>query len=170
MQALIRFFFDLCLLRRAPQALPASVTLLGVVLVADLLVGVGLAMGSRVAPGLGLVQSLVDVAFMLGLLYGALRLGNRAARFPQAATALLGSGALLGLLAVVPLAMLPAGKGDQPPVIAASLFLGLIAWSILVTGHILRHTFDLSLTQGTALAVVYTLLAYALMGGLFSGS
>lgn len=169
MQALIRYFFDLCMLRGAPQDLPASAALLGVVLVANLLVGMVLAVSADVSPGIGLAQSLVDSVFMLGLLYGALHLRHRPARFPQAATALLGSGALLGSLAVVPLGMLPAGADAQPPAMAAALFLGLVAWSVLVTGHILRHTFDLRLAQGAAFAVVYTLLAYAVMDGLFSG-
>ncbi|MEA3277178.1 MAG: hypothetical protein U9Q81_18205 [Pseudomonadota bacterium] len=170
MQSLIRFFFELCLLRRAPQDLPGSSTLLGLVLVVDLLVGMLLATSAGLSPGLGLVQSLVDLFFMLALLYGALYLLDRVARFLQAATALLGSGALLGLIGVVPLSMAPAPDAAEQPAMAVLLFLVLVAWSVLVMGHILRHTFDLRLGQGTAIAVAYTLLAYSLVGGLFSGS
>jgi hypothetical protein len=107
---------------------------------------------------------------MLALLYGALRLLDRLARFQQTATALLGSGALLGFMAVVPLSLLPRGGEGEPPGAAVLLFLGLIVWSILVTGHIVRHTFDLRLGQGVGIAVIYNFFAYSLVGGLFSGT
>jgi hypothetical protein len=37
-----------------------------------------------------------------------------------------------------------------------------------VTGHILRHTFDLRLGQGIGIAFLYSLFAYALLGELFA--
>jgi hypothetical protein len=169
LQALIQFFFELCLLRKAPQDLSASSALLGVTFAADLLMGMVLAATAGLSPGLGLLQSLVDVAFMLSLLYGALNLLDLLPRFQQTATALLGSGALLGLIAVVPLSMLPQGSEEQASGGAALLFLALIVWSILVAGHILRHTFGLRLGQGVAIAVVYNFVAYSLVSSLFSG-
>jgi len=170
LQALIQFFFELCLLRKAPQDLSASSTILGVTFAADLLMGVVLATTVGLSPGLGLLQSLVDVALMLALLYVALNLLGRLPRFQQTATALLGTGALLGFIGVVPLSMLPRGGEDQASGGAVLLFLALIAWSILVAGHILRHTFDLRLGQGVGIAVVYNFFAYSLVGGLFSGT
>lgn len=170
MQALIQFFFELCLLRKAPQDLPASSALLGLTAGADLLMGMVLAATVGLSPGLGLLQSLVDVVLMLALLYGAMRLLGRLPRFQQTATALLGSGALLGFIAVVPLGMLPQGGEQQASGGAVLLFLALIAWSVLVAGHILRHTFDLRLGQGVGIAVVYNFFAYSLVGGLFSGT
>jgi len=170
LQALIQFFFQLCLLRKAPQDLPGSSVLLSVTLVADLLMAMVLAGVAGLPPGRGLIQGLVDVAFMLALLYGASHLLNRLPRFQQTATSLLGSGAVLGFIAVVPLSMLPPGGNEQAPGGAVLLFLALIVWSVLVTGHILRHTFDLSLRQGVGIALVYNLFAYSLVGGLFSGT
>jgi hypothetical protein len=166
--ALIRFFAELCLLRRAPQDLPASSALLGTVLVADLLVGAVLGLVADLSPLEAMAEGLIDVIFTLGLLYLALRFLGRLSRFHQTATALLGAGALLGLIATVPLSLLPAGPPSQQSELAGLLFLGLIAWSILVTGHILRHSFDLRLPQGVVLAVAYNLLAYSLISGIFS--
>ena len=40
----------------------------------------------------------------------------------------------------------------------------------MVTGHILRHTLDLTLVQGALIAVAYNLLAYILLGALFTGA
>ncbi len=170
MLALIRFFIDLCLLRRNPQDLPASSTLLWVALAADASIGALVAAGAGIPLGPGLIQVLVDVALMLALLYGALQLLGRLPRFIQSATALLGSGAVVGALALVPVSLIPSGEQTEQSGVAALLFLVVIAWSILVTGHILRHTFDIRLGQGAAVAVLYNLLSYSLVGGLFSGS
>jgi hypothetical protein len=170
LQALIQFYFELCLLRKAPQDLSASSALLGVTCGADLLMGMVLAATVGLAPGLGLLQSLADVILMLALLYGAMSLLGRLPRFQQTATALLGSGALIGFIAVVPLSLLPQSSEQQASGGAVLLFLAVIVWSILVAGHILRHAFDLRLGQGVGIAVVYNFFAYSLVGGLFSGT
>jgi hypothetical protein len=170
LRGLIFFFVELCLLRRAPQDLPAASALLALGVVADVLVGLLLGLIVDLSPWMALSQGLVDVAFMLAVLYVALRLMDRLRRFMQTATALLGAGAVLGTLAIVPLSLLPVGGEGEPTAIAAILFLGLIVWSVLVTGHIFRHAFDLRLGQGVVIAVAYNLLSYSLVGGIFSGS
>ena len=169
MLALIHFFIELCLLRKAPQDLPASGPLFGVTLVADLLVGLLLAANAGYSLGSGVAQSLVDILLMLALLYGGLRMLNRGARFAQAATALLGSGVVLGLVALLPISLIAAREPTGQSSLAAWLFLLLVAWSVLVTGHILRHAFDILLGQGAAIAVAYNVLAYTLARGLFPG-
>jgi hypothetical protein len=170
LSVLVRFFFELCLLRRAPQDLPASDALLAVVLVADLAVGTLLGATVGLSPGLALGEGVADVIFSLALLFLALRLLDRPARFRQTATALLGSGTLIGVIAIAPLAVLSTGTESTLSALAGLVFLAVIAWSILVTGHILRHCFDLRLGQGVVLAVAYHFLAYTLIGGLVSGS
>jgi hypothetical protein len=167
--ALIQFFAELCLLRRAPQDLPASTALLGTVLLADVLVGAVLGLVVDLSPAIALAEGLVDIVFTLGLLYLALRLLDRLPRFLQTATALLGAGAMLEVVAILPLSLLPSGQPSQQSALAGLLLLGLIGWSILVTGHILRHSFDLRLAQGVVIAVAYNLLAYSLISGIFSG-
>jgi hypothetical protein len=170
LQALIHYFIELCLLRSAPQDLPGSATLLQVLALVYLAVGV--LVGTATGQGLGqaVVQTLVDVALLLGLLYAGLRWRGRLPRFLQAAAALLGSGALLSLLVLVPLGMAPSGEDSQMTGFATLLFLALLAWSVVVTGHILRHTLDLPLVQGALIAVAYNLLAYSLLGALFTGA
>lgn len=170
MKALVYYFIELCLLRKGPQDLPASMTLLQVLSLIYL--GVGVLVGAATGQGLGvaLLQTLVDLAFLLGLLYVGLRLRGRLPRLVQAASALVGSGALLSLLVLVPLGMASGGEDAEMTGFAALLFLALLAWSIVVTGHILRHTLDLPLVQGALIAVAYNLLAYSLLGALFTGA
>jgi hypothetical protein len=170
LSALVYFFFELCLLRRAPQDLPASSALLGVALAADLSAGALLARTAGVAIGVGLAQSLVDVVLTLSLLYSGLGLTRHRARFVQTATAVLGSGALLGVLALVPVGLLPSDAESQGAFLGGILFLALIGWSVLVTGHILRHAFELTLAQGVGIAVAYNVFLYWLVAVLFPGN
>jgi hypothetical protein len=170
LQALVHYFIELCLLRRAPQDLPASVALLKILVLVYL--GVGVLVGAATGQGLAeaLAQTLVDATLLLGLLYAGLRWLGHLPRFLQSASALLGSGALLNLLVLAPLGMASGGDDSELTGFAALLFLALLAWSLVVTGHILRHTLELTLVQGALIAVAYNLLAYSLLGAIFSGA
>ena len=169
MQALITFFFELCLLRRAPQEIPASDTLFRLVLIADLTIGLLVGVSSGLHPLMGIAQVVAELALMLSLLYLGLGFARHPERFNQSATALLGSGALIGALALPPVALSALGGESDAAAIGTLLLLGLLAWSIAVTGHILRHTFGIGLGPGIGIAVAYELLAITVMSALFGG-
>ena len=167
MQALIRFYFELCLLRRAPQDLPASSALFWTVLGAELAVGllVGLTAGLPFAASLA--QDVLEAGLMLGALYAGLYFTRHPGRFLQAASALLGASALISLAALIPLSLNPTGSEEtDAAALGAVLLLALMVWSVVVTGHILRHTFAISLSQGVAIAVAFQIIALSLLGGL----
>ncbi|HEC15982.1 MAG TPA: hypothetical protein ENI99_05335 [Sedimenticola sp.] len=166
MLALLNYFFDLCLLRARPQDIPASSVLLALTLAANLVVGM-LVMADAYGGALrALFAGLVDNLLLLGLLWGLLYWKGRPARLNQAATALFGSGTLLGLI-FVPLSSL-AGPGQSGTAALAGLFsLLLLAWSQFVMGHILRHTLEVPLTRGLLLAVAFSILSVFLVRGLF---
>lgn len=170
MEALIRFFVELCLLRRAPQDLPGSSTLLGLILVINLVASVLVGLAAGLAAPVALGQGLADAVLTLGLLHLALSLTRRPARFFQLATALLGTGALLSLVAVAPLLLLSGAESRGETSLAGLPLIFLLFWSLLVTGHILRHGFDLRLGQGVLIAVAYNVLASTLINTLFPGS
>lgn len=170
MEALIRFFVELCLLRRAPQDLPGSSTLLGLILVINLMASVLVGLAAGLAAPVALGQGLADAVLTLGLLHLALSLTRRPARFLQLATALLGTGALLSLVAVAPLLLLSGAESRGETSLAGLPLIFLLFWSLLVTGHILRHGFDLRLGQGVLIAVAYNVLASTLINTLFPGS
>jgi hypothetical protein len=163
MKTLLNNFVDLCLLRIGPQDLPVSNRLLGVVTVLNVLVGVVMIVDVRAGLATALAESLFEAGLMFGALYIGLRMQYRVARFTQAATALMGSGLLLGLLA------LPLISWSRNPDAgeAGLLLLVLIVWSMVVMGHILRHTFEIVLGAGVGLAFIYTLLAWNLTMILF---
>lgn len=168
MQALILFFVELCTLRRAPQDLPASGILLGIALAADLFAGMLVGVTADIHWWTSLLQGFVEIAAMLIALYAALNLMNMTARFLQSATALLGSGALLGLLALLPLSVNSSGtQATNLATLGALLLLALVIWGIVVTGHILRHTFGITLGQGAAIAFTFEIATILLVTGLF---
>lgn len=170
MLAIVHFFIDLCLLRRAPQDLPASRLLLALVAGASLLGSMLLAMTAGEKALIGLLQGGLDLGFLLALLYAILRLVDKPARFVQTSTALIGADTLIGLLALLPLS-LAAGVDESSPmlVLAGMLFLMLVVWGVVATAHILRHALEIRLSQGVLLAIAYDVLSFMVVGGMTQG-
>jgi hypothetical protein len=164
-QALILFFVELCALRRTPQDLPASEILLAVVAVASLVVGLMIGIVADLSIGASFAQTLAEMALTLGALFVALRVMRLGARFTQSATALLGSGVVIGAIALIPLSFNPTGSEESDlAALGALLLLVVFVWSVVVTGHILRHTFQISLGQGAAIAVAFKVGVVLLIG------
>lgn len=167
MPALLNVFVDLCLLRRGPQDLPASWGLLILVLALD--VGAGVLLGrmvwDSVLPAIG--ATALDIAVLLLLLYAALRVRVVLPRFAQSATALLGTSALFTLLAMPLQPLLDVPNGADPDAVGALIYLLYVAWVQVVYGHILRHTLNLQLSAGIAVALAYTLTSAVVVELLF---
>lgn len=163
---IINFFIELALLRRAPQDLPPSSALFFLVLLVGVASGLLLAVTAGAGLVLGLLQSLLDLALMLGALSLALRWVRHRERYLQAATALIGVDTLISLIALLPVGLArPLDADSGLLALAGLLFLLLLAWSVLATGHILRHAFGLTLAQGAAIAVAFDLLSFVVVGG-----
>jgi hypothetical protein len=158
LKALLNYFVDLCLLRVGPQDLPVSIPLLSILTGLNILVGWVMIVDARGGLLTAFGESLFETGLMLAALYFALKSQQRLARFPQTATALMGSGLLLGLLALPLISWSQRAESIE----AGLLLLLLILWSIVVMGHILRNSFELSLSIGVGLAFGYTLLAWNL--------
>lgn len=163
LKLLLNFFVDLCLLRAAPQDLPGSSFLLVVTAVLNLVVGMAMIADARIGVLIAFLEGLFEVLLMLAALYFGLKFHGSLARFQQAATALMGSGFLLGLLALPMVAWSHHSESSE----AGLLLLGLIIWSMVVMGHILRHVFDTRFNLGLGIAVLYTLVSWNLSFMLF---
>lgn len=156
MLTLVRFFFDLCLLRAKPQDLPASDFLLGVTLSCYTLIGI--ATSTAVLPLQQAVLSSLLSALLLAILtHTTLMLRGFAGRLNQTLSALAGSGSLLGLI-VWPL------TASQAPLL---LVAAMVIWSLAVTAHILRHALSMSFSAGIAISVGYLLVSFIIMNSLF---
>jgi hypothetical protein len=165
---LLNFFVDLCLLRVPPQRLPASKVLFWLMLPLNLVVGI-IMIGDRFG-GLdrAFVAALLDLLLIMLWLWGLLAFKHHVGRFLQSATAVMGTGVLLGLF-VLPL-QVAVGDGTTGGAVAevAGVFLFLaVIWSQVVTAHILRHALDIGMGLALGLSMTYTIVITLLLGILF---
>ena len=160
---LVQAFWQICLLRMAPQDLPASSFLLVFSLAAHYLLGVMLYAVS--AP---LQQALLASAIGTGLLVifaqSLLMLRGYATRSSQTLTALAGTDVVLGMIAL-PLTLI-IQYGNELALIAL-LWFGLVIWSVVITAHILRHALSLPMAAGVALSIAYLFVTVAVMESIF---
>ena len=167
MKAIVRTCWQICLLRQGPQVFPRSwmlcVILLLVYMAADVVLFV--AQGLR---GRGLLpELLLDTALLLAFFALVLAIWQKLERFNQTLSALLGTNTIIMLVAV-PLSLLatllPASAGTQ---VVGVLLWVVLAWNVLVTGHILRHALHTWLTLGIVIAGTYVVLNLVMFSVLF---
>ncbi|MCG6966902.1 MAG: hypothetical protein LJE59_10345 [Chromatiaceae bacterium] len=164
MPALIRFFVELAILRRGPQDLPASSTLLSLAAVLNVLIGSanGKALFGTVGAALG--ANLLDLVLTLLMLYLLLQFRGHAARLQQTATAFFGLGALAGL---VMLLIRPAAELLGAPQVAMLVDLVLAIWLHVALGSVLRHAIGVPLLAGVIIMLSYTVMAFSVIARVF---
>jgi len=114
--------------------------------------------------------AILDVALLAIFVQIALQIRGFTARFVQVLTALTGTGTLLGMLGMPLVAMLPeTGEVESIGELPALLWLGLLLWSLVVLGHILRHALSTSLVVGLIMGLTYTVFSISLIQLLFPG-
>lgn len=164
MQALIRFFAELALLRRGPQDLPPSSALL--LLLAVLSVAVGAANGVDLFGGLpaSFGANLIDLVLSLGLLWLLLQTKGRTARWLQTATAFLGLGVLAGLIM-----LFIRAPAELMGVVQLAMLIDLVlaVWLHIALGNILRHALDIPLLAGVLIMLAYTVFAFNLIARVY---
>lgn len=162
-----RLILDIALLQHGPQALPFSTGLTVAALASY--AAAGMLAHQLIAPamnpvGPGFFDLSLLVGFVLALLYGR----GLPGRARQTLAALGGVGTLLTLcsLPVVPL-LDPATAGPAQASAGAIFWMALMIWSLVVTGHVLRHALDISLPVGIFLALAYMMVSLVLYGIMF---
>lgn len=162
MTALMTYFWRLCRLQTGPQELPASWTLLGLLLLLHLAIGWLLERVSGVG-GDALMLAAGSTAVMVVLINLLLAGAGHPRRAVQTVSALAGSQVLIGLVAWL-LHFLLNGVGEGGLLVPQLL---LMAWSFVVTAHILRHALSTSLGWGMVATLGYLFLSLALLGPLY---
>ena len=167
MSALIHPFVQICLLRLKPQDLPASGTLLALVLVAHTLAGVAVAaVNLRFAQALA--AGVLDTALMCGLAAGLLVLRGLRERTVQTVTALAGAGAVIGFVAwPASLWIHGAHEANEASPALALLLVGVLGWSLTVSAHVLRHAISAPFYIGLLISIVFYWVSIRILGGLF---
>lgn len=170
MITLFKRFLDICLLRMAPQDLPASSFLLGLSLL--MYAAVSLMMGLQsLAPAPAISLTVVDTGLLAGLLWVLLWIRDMLSRFQQALTALYGAGAVMQLIATPLVLWQPAvveAEQMTPGMVLASVLLWLwLLWNLVVIGHILRHTVSTILPVGIMLGLLYVFVSFSVTRSIF---
>lgn len=159
MAALFKVFWQIALLRKGPQVLPASRELMLVVLAAHWLLGVVLVVDTF-SLDRALLSGLVGTLILVATVHGLLVLRHRHSRVTQTLSALAGCEVLLGLLMLPLLAMLHLGGGAQS--MAALFWLLLIGWNVAIAAHIFRHALEVKQGLGLLFGVAYIILSMTL--------
>ena len=157
-------FLDIVLWRRGPQDLPASPLLLALAAAAYVIVSIlQLALLNEPATA-WFVFVVLDPLLLTAGVWLLLRLFNRRERFLQTATAVLGTGAVLGVVLFLPSQWLLSllGLGPESP-LSGFVALSLVVVFALVTGRILKLATDSNLFTGVALSLTYFLLVNLLL-------
>jgi hypothetical protein len=162
--ALFRFFIRLARLQQAPQDLPASTTLLLLLVIGDIAIGTatrGVYFGNLPK---ALLANLTEAAVLAGMVWLLLSVNDRQPRFTQTTTALFGLGVLYELMMLLPHLLALATGASQ---LAGLLMLALLVWLHVAMGHVLRHAMDQSLGVGIALAVGVSAVTFVVVVNLF---
>jgi hypothetical protein len=168
MPPFLQLIRDICLLRRGPQDLPYSPTLLAAVLAVALALELAVAYVRGKPLDAAFAGALLELAFTLGMLHLVLTLRSLRNRFVQAATALLACALVFELLGLPTLLLFGgepprAGTALTPLQLVVSMFLlPLAIWSIVVQAHVLRHSFDVPFASGVVIAILWNVAIFVL--------
>lgn len=156
MLKLLQAYLSLILLRLGPQDLPASRFLLQFSAVATVLSGcLMLSLKDGLTIGILLIVA-VDLGLSTTLIYLGLRITGKTARLSQTLSALFGSSAMIQMMTIPLILLIGADPVDsQTSQFALLIFMLLLAWSLTVIGHILRHAMDFPVWVGLTLAIGY---------------
>lgn len=153
----LKILIGICLLRAAPQDLPASRAGMLGALMAYASAGV-LGVLDVLTLENAFLASAVDTLLLTAVTHLVLqwrRLENRAT---QTLTALAGCGALLSLLAWGAAGLVR--EAFQPEWVWAAF----LVWYTLVFGHILRHALSIALSAGVAASFLYLVFSISVTG------
>lgn len=165
--SLVRPFLEICILRKGPQDLPASGLLLGIAVCAHVLMSILLSVVTLNA-WQAVLAGLTDTLLVL-ILTGTLLYAHRQkTRIVQTLTAMTGTGAIITLVAIPVFSWLYSlqSSGSGSP-LAGLLVLALIAWSLGISGHILRHALSIPYFLGIFIAFVFFWISHSVFTSLF---
>jgi hypothetical protein len=155
-------FFDIAILRKGPQDVPASIWVLRVVLPVYVLINLLISLINEPFSTAAL-QIMVDFGFVFAFVWPLLYFAAKLARFRQTLCALLGTDAIISVFAIPAIASLSA----QPSGLAVLFMFILMIWHWLVSAHILRHALDKPWFFSLGLALLYKLILSQVMAVIF---
>jgi len=154
---LIQQFLKIAFLTGKPYELPANPATLQLAITLSFLTYV-IATWQVYSPGSAIGHALLDIALAGLVLYFALSMVGKAARFGQAFAALCGANAVLNAV-TLPVIYSRVNSVDPEAQKAHLIDFFFLVWSISVVAHIVRHSFDTNIPISIAASVGYIILA-----------
>lgn len=155
---LLQHFWDICLLRKGPEDVPASPILLLILIFAGLaLDGFRLNLLLPAIPAYSLLITLLAYTLLMVLVVAAfmLLLGYQR-RIVQTLTAMSGSGVLLSII-ILPFDYIISLAPDRFTMVSL-IVLVMQLWSLVVLGHILARALSVHRLMGVIIAFGYLML------------
>jgi hypothetical protein len=155
----VGLFRDIAFLRRGPEDLPASQSLLVSTVIAFALISLAMAWALPSKSPHEVAQLAVGTGLMLAWGWAVLKLAGRPERFVQTMTAIFGFHLLLAPAAIVGAWLFNTYQADptwKTPVLLFAFLLGL--WELVVIGRILRNA-----TQWPVFVCICLIISQALL-------
>jgi hypothetical protein len=146
-------FVDLCLFQTQPQDLPASKNLTILAVLAAILANT-LTHQTLMPAGQSFLTAALQVGVFAASILIALRLRHVSERAPQSLTAILGSGALLQLVAWPVSAWLVRARGGAGAELPFLLLIALSVWMFAIVVYVLRHALDVRTPTSILIALL----------------
>jgi len=164
MLALIRLFWNICLLKRGPQDVPYSAFLLAGMLTIDMLIGLVIYMipdakGTVHPIGRVFVYLLANNFSFMGAIYIILSVHGRTARSLQTISAMFGVDIILNLLHT-PILLLASNAKSHPAISLLFVFgaMAIFVWEMVAYSHVLRQALAISMLKAGGYALLLFVL------------
>lgn len=160
MQQLFKLFWEICLLRRGPQDVPAAHVLFWplviVGLIVDLLIAVNFVDFQSALP-----MIITSTVVLFGVVIVLLYISGYGNRILQTLTALVGTGLIFSLIRLPLMLIIKLVPGNTGTFGFIEIF--ILVWGLVVIAHILRHALSIQLFLAAALTFGYFMLSYQLV-------
>jgi hypothetical protein len=170
MKELVRLFIQIALMRKGPQDLPASATVLTATAAGYFLVNCAVSAALPPIKGPWFAHLLVDVLFTLAWYALLLRIVGRAERFLQTTTAVFGYQAVLSPFWIASVWLIQQfAEGDAWRFPIVMMGLAIVVWLVAANARVLKAALEWAMPTCVALVILQILVGQALLVYLFPG-
>jgi len=157
MSAITKLIFDICLQRKGPEDMPASTSMMIVLLVASLAVSVAL---STFVHEFHMAASLSIFGVLIVFAFTKIILIKKPERFVQTFSAMLGASCLIDVISIPVLYPLLGEKlNENTAVLFWLIALAAYVWLIVTYGFIVSRAITTTLGYGISIAAAYALFS-----------
>jgi len=160
MNILLNLFTRLWVLRANPQDLPASQVLVYGLAFVYVIVST-LSVVSRIGIPAAFAASMLDLGLLVATVHVLLAIAKVPERGLQTLSAIFGTSILLVLMSMAMMAMIGT------PSLRGTMLLLLLAWYLLIFGHVLRQAISMPVLFGALIGLLYLMVSAALTSTLF---